>query len=186
VDLSLTVDTVSGNPLSAGPLSSQVSIVSRNRPKNPMRSMSSLSLRLPGFSKGRWPSSMSLGSCPQIPPLDFDDEIIEYLPSHPLFPEPTCASSSSSSVFSGKSSMRSRHRNVLTRSRDSVHTIGPSISTGTATLTPLEIALSTRTSMLCSRGSPRVIIKGTMEGLVRYLLLNPAGKQPTSYQSAVS
>lgn len=210
VDLKLTTDTPSGHPLSLGPLSSQISVVPRGRPGSSRRRMSSLSLRLPVFPRGMWSSSLSL-SVPQIPPLNFEDEVTEYFSHHPLFVEPSYPRSRRSSVLSEPSPTVSRHN---TASQNGTHDITASTSSGTrapsfrfsklsensdfptvlrngiqATTpslisnasSPLEIALSTRTSMVCSRGNPRVITKGTMEGLIRHLLENLAGQQFTAY-----
>lgn len=147
-----------------------------------MRSLSTLSLHLASLPTVRWPSSVSLRSCPQIPPLEFD-ETIEYF--DPAFLEPASASPIPSPA-SEQSSVRSRHSTIVAGRHSRARTTASIITTGSAQLSQVEIALRTRTSMLCSRGSPRVITKGTMEGLIRYLLLNSGGEQITAYQSAVN
>lgn len=113
-------------------------------------------------------------SCPQIPSLDFGDEVIEYFPRHPFPVEPSSPSSTRSSGRSAPSLAPSEHSSSSTGPRHGTHTRTASLnSTTSRTLSPLEVALSTRTSMLLSRGNPRVIKKATMEGLVQYLLQNP-------------
>jgi hypothetical protein len=169
----------SRNSLSRALLRSQSSVVALG----PTVRDRQLTLRLPSFRSSRWASSVSL-SCPQIPPLDFDDEVIEYFTSNTSSVDPSPPLSTRASVLSVPSSMPSGH-NFRTGSRNGTQaTTASFISTASGESSPLEVALSTPTSMLCSRGSPRVIKTGTMEGLVRHLLLNPAGEQLTTYQRA--
>jgi hypothetical protein len=149
---------------------------------------------------GRWrPSTVSL-SCPQIPPLEFEGEDTVWHTGQFISVEPSSPSFGRSSLrpryTSGTPSAHSRRTSIASRrssfSRGSVtlrlerqqsgrssilhmpNTSGP--------LSPLQIALTTRASVWKIGGQPRVITKATMEGLIHYMLLNPASERFTRLQ----
>lgn len=157
---------------------SSSSLISANPSESLRRPLRPL-FRLPGLPNS-WRASSASISCPQIPPLNFEDETTVYFRSHTLTVEPSVPPSPRSSVFSGHNSTWSYNGAFLGHTPLTSQTFTASISDASGTLSPLEVALHTRESMWLSGGNPRVIRKATMEGLVQYLLLNPAGESSDS------
>jgi hypothetical protein len=135
-----------------------------------------------------WRSSSVSLSCPQIPPLDLGDEDTVWHSTAQFTSMQPSTSSDGSSRSSGLASIISTRRSSISTRR------GPQSSVSTrlehqqierspllyiryesAPPSPLNFALTTRAIVWKSGGQPRIITKATMEGLIHYLMLKPAG-----------
>ena len=159
--------TAFGDHMTRSSSDSQISV---NASESLRRSSFRVPFRVPSLLSSFRASSVSL-SCPQIPPLDFEEEVT-YFRSHTFSFEPSFSPSARSSVLSEPSPTILRHTTTTTLSHDGAAPRPIQHQTSS----PLAIALSTPESMWLSSGNPRVIKKATMQGLVQYLLLNPAGE----------
>jgi hypothetical protein len=100
--------------------------------------------------------------------LDLDDKEVVSLPGQTLSEEP--------------SSPLSAHSSVLSEPSFTTTYPSPSIISNVSKISSsLEVALSTRVSMWLSANNSRIPTKATMEGMVRYLLLNPVGEFCSSH-----
>jgi hypothetical protein len=161
---------------------------SRKNPRNlyrqpPARTSSLLTLSnlVPSWRS----SSVSL-SCPQIPPLDFGEEIVVWQTDQFTPVEPSPPQSDRSSLYSQRTSVISRRSTFTRGSQRSVASrLGRqqtrrssilNVSHEPGPLSPLQVALTTYQAVHTTSGQPRIIKKATMEGLIQYLLQKSAGE----------
>jgi hypothetical protein len=138
---------------------------------------------------GRRRSSTASSTSSQIPSPVIGDESTFWQNSHVLCTEPFQVSGGSvrsrpESVSSGVST--STHPSQRSEAQRSIHrqsaqySISNTFNTGGPS-SPLNVALTTRLSVWKGGGKPAVITKATLEGLIDYLLRNPAGERYISH-----
>jgi hypothetical protein len=150
-----------------------------NQDTSDHHSMAESSSWQPVFQSSWQPSTLSL-SCPQIPPLNNVGNgklgwPAGLSPSTDSLPDNSSAILEPSWLRSRRSSMSLSSSNtsrIVSYQRSHIPTPSRSNSSSSS---PLYVAVSTRTSV--RHGSSKNIQCATMQGLVRYLLLNPNGEQ---------